>query len=123
MRLSMGDALLIIIVEFRGFINQGLTMDDVVYILTLQASPILWPLLQSMCTTVYKSACICKLHSIAQKWVGSNFSRWFTRLYNSWMTIKIDANYETLIIDFWNFGLSMNALTDHVADSFSGQWQ
>ena len=69
---------------------------------------------------VYKSACVCKLCSITQKGVRSNFSRWFTRLYNSWMMIKIDANYEILIIDYWNFGLSMNALTDHVADSQIG---
>ena len=99
------------------FCNQGLTMDDVVYILTLQASLRLWLLLQSTYIMVYKSAYACKLHSITQKWVRSNVSRWFTRLYNSWMTIKIDANYETLIIDYWNFGLSMNALTNHVADS------
>ena len=31
----MGDVLLIIIVKFQGFVNQGLTVDDIVYILTL----------------------------------------------------------------------------------------
>ena len=48
------------------FYNQGLTMDDVVYILTLQDSPRLRPFLQLMYTMVYKSACVYKLHSIAQ---------------------------------------------------------
>ena len=74
-------------------------------------------MLQSTYIIVDKFSCICKLCSITQKRVRSSFSRWFTRLHNSWTSIKIDANYEIMIIDYWNFGLSMNALTDHVANS------
>ena len=74
-------------------------MDDGVYLLTLQASPRLWPSLQSMYAMVYKYACVYKLRSIAQKRVRSNFSRWVTGLYNSWMMIKIAATYEIMIIN------------------------
>ena len=48
------------------FCNQRLTVDDAVYILTLQVSPILWPLLHYTYNMVYKSACVYKLCSFAQ---------------------------------------------------------
>ena len=86
------------------FYNQGLTVDDVVYILTFQASPRLWPLLQSTYIMVYKFACACKLCSITQKWVRSNVFRWLTRLYNPWMTMKNQCklwNSDNWLLKFW----------------------
>ena len=63
---------------------------------------------------VYKSACVCKLRSFTQKGVRKNYLVLFTRMCNSWMTIK-KKSMQIMKIDYCNFGLSMNALIDYVS--------
>lgn len=69
---------------------------------------------------VYKFACVCKLHSFTQKGVRNNslvcLQGCVTREW--WLKKK---SMQIMKIDYCNFGLSMNAWTDHEIDSWNGK--
>ena len=65
---------------------------------------------------VYKSVYVSYTH-LLRKRVRNNSLVLFTRMCNSWITIK--KSMQIMKVDYCNFGLSMNALTVYK----TGQWQ
>ena len=114
----MGDVLLNIIVEPRFYLWTRGNCWWCCCLLTLQASPRLWPLPHRSTLWYINLPVYVSYAHLLRKGVRSNSLVLFTSMCSLWMTKKKKL-IQIMIIDYWNFGLSMNALTQCVVDSWT----